>query len=67
MSSEPPRGTTAIDEGLAMSSLASSVQRLHGLKEGPARFPVVFRDVRRAILRRFPFGTFSSSMRRMRQ
>jgi hypothetical protein len=28
------------------------------IEEGPQRFPVVFREVRRAILRRFPFGVF---------
>lgn len=28
------------------------------IEEGPSRFPVVFRGVRRAILRRFPFGVF---------
>ena len=28
------------------------------IEEGPQRFPVVFREVRRAILHRFPFGVF---------
>ena len=28
------------------------------IAEGPQRFPVVFREVRRAILHRFPFGVF---------
>ena len=28
------------------------------IEEGSQRFPVVFRDVRRAILKRFPFGVF---------
>ena len=28
------------------------------VEEGPERFPVVFREVRRAILHRFPFGVF---------
>jgi plasmid stabilization system protein ParE len=28
------------------------------IEEGPQRFPVVFREIRRAILRRFPFGVF---------
>ena len=28
------------------------------IEDGPQRFPVIFRDVRRAILRRFPFGVF---------
>ena len=28
------------------------------VEEGPQRFPVIFREVRRAILHRFPFGVF---------
>ncbi len=28
------------------------------IDEGPLRFPAVFREVRRAILHRFPFGVF---------
>jgi hypothetical protein len=28
------------------------------IEEGPQRFPIVFREVRRAILHRFPFGVF---------
>ena len=28
------------------------------IEEGPQRFPVVFREARRAILHRFPFGVF---------
>ena len=31
---------------------------LSRIEEGPQRFPVVFREVRRSILHRFPFGVF---------
>ena len=42
-------GTQLLDE------LRATFSRID---EGPLRFPAVFREVRRAILHRFPFGVF---------
>lgn len=44
--------------GLGMEFLAELRATLSQIEEGPQRFPVVFREVRRAILCRFPFGVF---------
>jgi plasmid stabilization system protein ParE len=44
--------------GLADEFLSELRATFLRIEEGPVRFPVVFRDVRRAILRRFPFGVF---------
>jgi plasmid stabilization system protein ParE len=44
--------------GLGDEFLAELRVTLARIEDGPARFPVLHRDVRRAILRRFPFGVF---------
>lgn len=44
--------------GLGNEFLGELRVTLSRIEEGPARFPIVFREVRRAILRRFPFGVF---------
>ena len=38
-----------------LGELRATFSRIEG---GPQRFPAVFREVRRAILHRFPFGVF---------
>jgi hypothetical protein len=44
--------------GLGTNFLAELRATFSRIEAGPQRFPVVFREVRRAILRRFPFGVF---------
>jgi len=44
--------------GLGAAFLEVLDQTLQGIEEGPLRFTVVHRDVRRALLKRFPFGVF---------
>ena len=44
--------------GLGSEFLTELRATFSRIEEGPQRFPVVFRDVRRAILHRFPIGVF---------
>jgi hypothetical protein len=44
--------------GLGTEFLGELRATFSRIEDGPERFPVVFRHVRRAILRRFPFGVF---------
>jgi len=44
--------------GLGMEFLGELRSTFSRIEDGPQRFPVVFREVRRAILHRFPFGVF---------
>lgn len=44
--------------GLGTEFLTELRATFSRIEDGPQRFPVVFRNVRRAILRRFPFGVF---------
>ena len=44
--------------GLGTEFLGELRATFSRIEEGPSRFPVVFREVRRAILHRFPFGVF---------
>jgi len=44
--------------GLGTEFLGELRATFSRIEEGPKRFPVVFREVRRAILHRFPFGVF---------
>jgi hypothetical protein len=44
--------------GLGTEFLSELRATLSRIEEGPSRFPVVIREVRRAILHRFPFGVF---------
>jgi hypothetical protein len=44
--------------GLGTEFLTELRATFSRIEDGPQRFPVVFREVRRAILRRFPFGVF---------
>ena len=45
-------------EGLGTEFLAELRATFARIEEGPARFPPVFLEFRRAILHRFPFGVF---------
>lgn len=45
-------------EGLGAAFLEVVEQALAGIEENPLRFPVIYRDIRRALLRRFPYGVF---------
>ena len=45
-------------EGLGAEFVAELRATFAHVEEGPLRFPLVFREFRRAILRRFPFGVF---------
>ena len=45
-------------EGLGTEFLAELRATFARIEEGPLRFPLVFREFRRAILHRFPFGVF---------
>ena len=45
-------------EGLGAEFLAELRATFVRIEEGPLRFPLVFRESRRAILHRFPFGVF---------
>jgi len=44
--------------GLGVAFLDIVGQTLEAITENPLRFPVVYRDVRRALLKRFPYGIF---------
>ncbi len=44
--------------GLGTEFLTELRATFSRIEDGPHRFPVVSREVRRAILRRFPFGVF---------
>jgi len=44
--------------GLGAAFLELVEQSLGAIADNPARFPTVARDVRRALLKRFPFGIF---------
>lgn len=44
--------------GLGVAFLEVVEQTLKSISENPFRFPVVHRDVRRALLKRFPYGIF---------
>ena len=44
--------------GLGMEFLGELRATFARIQDGPQRFPVVFQEFRRAILRRFPFGVF---------
>lgn len=45
-------------EGLGAAFLELVEQTLTAISENPLRFPLVYRDVRRALLKRFPYGVF---------
>lgn len=45
-------------DGLGMEFLGELREALARIEEAPQRFPRVFKDFRRAILHRFPFGVF---------
>ena len=45
-------------QGLGAAFLELVEQTLTAISENPLRFPLVYRDVRRALLRRFPYGVF---------
>jgi toxin ParE1/3/4 len=44
--------------GLGAAFLEIIEQALAGVEENPLRFPVVHRDIRRALLKQFPYGVF---------
>jgi len=44
--------------GLGLEFLSELRATFARIEEGPQHYPLVFRDFRRAILRRFPFGVF---------
>ena len=44
--------------GLGTDFLAVIERSLESIQENPARFPVMYRNVRRALIRRFPYGIF---------
>jgi plasmid stabilization system protein ParE len=44
--------------GLGSDFLAVIERALESIQENPARFPVIYRNVRRALMRRFPYGIF---------
>jgi toxin ParE1/3/4 len=44
--------------GLGVAFLEVVEQALESIAENPLRFPVVHRDIRRALLIRFPYGVF---------
>jgi plasmid stabilization system protein ParE len=44
--------------GLGTDFLAVIERTLESIQENPARFPVIYRYVRRALMRRFPYGIF---------
>jgi plasmid stabilization system protein ParE len=45
-------------DGLGVEFLGELRATFARIEDGPQRFPLVFRDTRRAILHRFPFGVF---------
>ena len=44
--------------GLGSDFLAVVERALESILENPARFPIIHREVRRALLSRFPYGIF---------
>jgi len=44
--------------GLGSDFLAVVERALESIQENPARFPIIHREVRRALIRRFPYGIF---------
>jgi toxin ParE1/3/4 len=44
--------------GLETDFLAVIERSLKSIQENPARFPVMYRTVHRALMRRFPYGIF---------
>ena len=44
--------------GLGSDFLAVVERTLKSIQANPARFPIVYRTVQRALLRRFPYGVF---------
>jgi plasmid stabilization system protein ParE len=44
--------------GLGEELLLSIEATLEAIRENPEQFPVVHQDVRRALIRRFPYGVF---------
>jgi plasmid stabilization system protein ParE len=44
--------------GLGTDFLAVIERALESIQENPTRFPVIYRNVRRALMRRFPYGIF---------
>jgi toxin ParE1/3/4 len=44
--------------GLGIAFLKIVEQALAEISENPFRFPVIHRDIRRALLKRFPYGVF---------
>lgn len=45
-------------QGLGAAFLEVLDQTLVKIPENPSRYPAVYRDVRRALLKRFPYGVF---------
>ena len=45
-------------EGLGLRFVTELQATMTRISEGPQRFPVVYKEFRRAILHRFPFGVF---------
>lgn len=45
-------------QGLGAVFLEIVEQRLAGVQENPYRFPVVHGDIRKALVKRFPYGIF---------
>src|SRR5215207_894401 len=45
-------------QGLGVAFLEVLEHALATLSENPERYPIVHRDVRRALLKRFPYGVF---------
>lgn len=45
-------------QGLGAAFLELVEQTLTAISENPLRFPLVYRDIRRALLKRFPYGVF---------
>ena len=44
--------------GLGSDFLAAVERTLQSLQESPARLSLIYREVRRALIRRFPYGIF---------
>lgn len=44
--------------GLGTDFIAVIERALESIQENPARFPAMYRNVRRALMRRFPYGIF---------
>ena len=44
--------------GLGPDFLAVVERALESIQENPARFPIIYREVRRALINRFPYGIF---------